>query len=367
MNFSQVRDHYPALRVHTYLNTASCGIISEETARIARQFYQDLLQQGGVPRGEWYEQISAVRMEVARWLGARAEEIALLPNFSIASNFVARALPRNSRVLLLKNDYPSLTLPWLLPKNSLYYLEPETNGFFDLNRIDEQVKTHSINVLAISHVQYTTGFCVDLHALSACCRDWGVLLVVDATQSLGIVPIDLQKTPVDILMASGYKWLSAGFGNAVLFIRREWHERLSVAAVGYNSFDDFSPIEAREEIDFMARTLEVGHYDFSSFFALQQAVKELQAVGSEAIARRVQALTTYLHQRLPTMARVVSDYPEEYRSGITVIEGDAELEKALLNRGVVTSARAGGLRISLHFYNNEADIDRLCEVLAQLL
>ena len=362
-----VRNHYPALHTHTYLNTASCGILSNETAKVAQRFYEELLQHGGVTRGKWYEQISVMRQEAAQWLGAQPEEITLLPNFSIASNYVAQALSGYRRVLLLASDYASLTMPWLLHDHEVHYFRAEDNGFFDLNRIEEHIKANDITVLAISHVQYTTGFCVDLEALGQCCQDWGVLLVVDATQSLGVMPVDLHKMPVDILMGSGYKWMAAGFGNALMFIRRELHERLAVAAVGNNSFDDFPRISSREEISFSARTPEVGHYDFSSFFALQQAVRELQAVGSQAIDQRVKTLTIYLYRHLPASARLMSDYPEAHRSGITVIEGGPDLEKALLDRGVVTSARACGLRISLHFYNNEADIDHLCTALTEIL
>ena len=366
MDFTALRENYPALHHQTYLNTASCGIISRRTAEIARQFYQDLLQQGGVPRAEWYNQVPLLRQELAEWLGAEAEEISLLPNFSIASNYVARALTGHQRVLLLEDDYSSLTMPWLLPGYEIHYFSADENGYFDLSRIKKKVEENDINILAISHIQYTTGFCVKLETLGQYCRDWGVVFVVDATQSLGVMPINLKKMPVDILMGSGYKWMAAGFGNSLLYVRRELHEQLAVAAVGNNSFDGFPQITARQDIHFSARTLEVGHYDFSSLFALRQAVRELQAIGAEAIHQRVKNLTDYLYRRLPPQVQVVSDYPEGGRSGITVIEGGLELEKKLLDRKVVTSARSRGLRISLHFYNNEADVEHLCEVLAEV-
>ena len=363
MNITSVRENYPALYQQTYLNTASCGVISRQTAETAQRFYQHLLEGSGASRTKWYEQIPLIRQEVAKWLGAHADELTLLPNFSIASNYIARALA-GRRLLLLDSDYSSLTMPWLLHSYDVHYFSAEDNGFFDLDRVAKEVEEHDISVLAISHVQYTTGFCVDLPRLGQWCRERGVILVVDATQSLGVVPINVQSMPVDILMGSGYKWMTAGFGNALLYVRRDLHEQLAVAAVGNNSFDGFPRITSAQDIQFSARILEAGHYDFSSFFAMRQAVRELQALGAEAIDQRVKALTTYLHRQLPTSVRVVSDYPEAYRSGITVIEGDKELEEKLLEHNVVTSARAQGLRISLHFYNDEADVDRLCEKLA---
>ena len=136
--------------------------------------------------------------------------------------------------------------------------------------------------------------------------------------------------------------------------------------MGNNSFDGFPRIRSRDELHFSPRLLEAGHYDFSSFFALQQAVRELNTLGAEASYRRGQTLTRYLYDRLPASIRVISDYPERFRSGITVIEGGLDLEKKLLEYDVVTSARSRGLRISLHHYNEKTDIDRFVEVLNKI-
>jgi selenocysteine lyase/cysteine desulfurase len=367
MHIASLRKNYPALAEQTYLNTASCGLVSQATATAAQGFYQELLKQGGTPRNNWYDEVHHLRREAATWLGARADEIALLPSFSVACNYVARALTDYARVLLLEGDYSSLTLPWLLPDYQVHYCPTAPNGTINLNTLEEQIKRHRIEVLALSHVQYASGFCVDLETLARCCRDWGVLLVVDATQSLGVMPVDMRHTPVDILIGSGYKWMTAGYGNALLFVRRALHHRLRVPAVGNNSFDNALEVRSREDLSFSPRLLEVGHYDFASLRALRQAVSELQAIGPEAVVRRVRALTTYLYQNLPASAEVVSDYPEANRSGITVLRGGSALEQALLKQKIITSARPGGLRISLHFYNNEADVDYLCQALTTAL
>ncbi len=367
MNIASLRKNYPALAGQTYLNTASCGLVSSATAAAAQQFYQQLLEQGGAPRNDWYAQISLLRQEVADWLETEADEIALLPNFSVACNYVARALTGCSRVLLLDSDYSSLTLPWLLPDYQVHYFSAAPNGAIDLNVLEEQVKKHRIELLAISHVQYASGYCIDLETLGRCCRDWGVRLVVDATQSLGVVPIDLRRTPVDVLIGSGYKWMTAGFGNALLFVRRSLHDCLAVPAVGNNSFDDSPTVHSRADLHFSARSLEVGHYDFASLGALRQAVSELQGMGAVTIYERMRALTSYLYQHLPASVEVISDYAVGRRSGIAVLRGGAELERALLKQKIITSARPMGLRISLHFYNNEADIDHLCQALTTAL
>ena len=360
MNFTLLRENYPALKQYTYLNTASCGLISEATAEAAWQFYQQHLQQGGVLRAQWYEQIAATRQLAAEWLNAQTSEVALVSNFTSGMNFVVPMLQSFDKVLLMEGDYPSLTLPWQLHGHQVVTCSTEVNGSFVLERIAQYIEQHQIKVLAISHVQYTTGFCVDLIALGNLCRAHEVLLVVDATQSMGMIPMDVQQTPVDILIASGYKWITAGFGNGLLYIRQELQERLLPVVMGSNSFEDAIPGGV---IPFSVRTLEAGHYNYSGLFALQQALQELQAIGSSAVFERVKALTNHLYEQLPPGVSVVSNYAPEHRSGITVIKGNESLEKFLLEQNVVTSARAKGLRISLHFYNSKEDVNRLCESL----
>lgn len=357
MDFTLLRENYPALKQQTYLNTASCGLISKATVSTAQQFYQQHLQQGGTLRAQWYEQIAATRQLAADWLGAQVSEVALMSNFTSGMNFVVPMLQSYKKVLLMEGDYPSLTLPWQLHGHEVVTCPTEANGSFALEQVEQHIERYQIKVLAISHVQYTTGFCVDLVALGTLCRAHGVLLVVDATQSMGVIPIDVQRMPVDILVASGYKWITAGFGNGLLYIRQELQERLSPVVMGSNSFEDVLP---EGTIPFSARTLEAGHYNYSGLFALQQALRELQKIGASVIFERVKGLTDYLYEQLPPAVNVVSNYAWGRRSGITVIKGDESLEKFLLGKSVVTSARARGLRISLHFYNSEEDADRLC-------
>ena len=136
-----IRSHYPALANQTYLNTASCGVMSRAVAEAAQELCQTLSEQGGRPRTDWYEQINVVRQEVADWVGAQSEEVALLPNFSIASNYVAAALSDFPRVLLLNSDYSSLTMPWLLHGHELHYFEADANGFFDRTVLNKKLKS----------------------------------------------------------------------------------------------------------------------------------------------------------------------------------------------------------------------------------
>ena len=354
------RAEYPATQSQTYLNTASCGLISRATAAAAQQVYQQHLRHGGTPRAQWYAQIATTRQLAAEWLGAQANEIAFVSNFTSGMNVVVPMLRSFGTVLLLEGDYPSLTLPWQLHGHRVVTCPTEANGAFALEQVEQYIRQHQINIVAVSHVQYTTGFCVDLVALSKLCLAYEVLLVVDATQSMGVVPIDVKKTPVDVLVASGYKWMTAGFGNGLLYMRQELQARLRLVVMGSNSFEEAIP---EGEILFSIRTLEAGHYHYSGLLALQQALQELRAIGSSTVGEQVKELTHYLYERLPPSVRVVSDYAPEHRSGITVIAGDKRLEQFLLGEGIVTTAKAKGVRISLHFYNNREDVDHLCRCL----
>ena len=114
---------------------------------------------------QWYEQIAATRQLAAEWLGAQMNEIALVSNFTSGMNFVVPMLRSFEKVLLMEGDYPSLTLPWQLHDHQIVRCPTEANGSFTLERVEQYIERHQIKILAISHVQYTTGFCVDLVTL----------------------------------------------------------------------------------------------------------------------------------------------------------------------------------------------------------
>jgi len=359
-------EKYPALQNYTYLNTAACGLLSTKTQSVIQQATLQYAQQGSVGRNHWFGEVESIRQISAELVGAKATEVALITNFTNSIYQVAQLLQNYQRVLVVADDYPSLLLPWHLLGFNVFTVEVLPDGSIPLEAIENSIREQNIEVLAVSHVQYSSGFRLSLAELSSLCQNNEVKLVVDATQSLGVIPINLAETRVDVLIGSGYKWLAAGLGNGLLYIRQELHAELPLKLLGFGTVgSNFSPHDL-PRISFTPATLEAGHYNFFSLLALKQALLELQEIGSTRIFEKVMQLRLQLVESLPNNVQMVSNNEPDYASSIVVVRAPEGADAQLLARKIVTSTRSKGLRISPHFYNSQADIQKLCSALSTI-
>src|SRR5262249_9142113 len=150
-------------------------------------------------------------------------------------------------------------------------------------------------LVSLSFVEFSSGFRNDLDAVGALCRERNVLFFVDAIQGLGVLPLDVQRTPIDFLAAGGHKFLLGPEGAGIFYIRRDLVERLHAVGVGWNSVvgsRDFSTIDFRLKPH--AGRWESGTLNFAGIHALGASLGLLLDIGIDVIARRVHELTDYL-------------------------------------------------------------------------
>ena len=368
-DWQKIRANYPATENYTYFNTASCGLIS--TANInCNQRYQNLLgQQGSVYRDTLFDEMQKVKTAIGGFIQTEPEHIALIPNFSSGMNYIVPMLKSLGSVLSIENDYPSLTLPWQLHNYEVHWVPQNppqaSKDTIDLDQIAETLRAKSIKILAISWVQYATGFTVAMKQLSNICKENNTLLVVDATQALGAIPIDLTDTPVDILMGSCYKWATAGFGNGILYIHPDVVAQFDTPVIGKGSTGLYDSVYQPEKMGLQARIFEVGHHNYGAFLVLSQTLNELKEMGIHNIYNRVLTLTQYFKERLPEQYTIISDYTPEQSTGIVAIKSrDSKIMEKLKQEKIIISARGEGLRISMHFYNTLEEVDHLLQVLS---
>ena len=234
MNLETVREQFPALQKKIFLDAACVSLAPQ----VAVQAISDFLEMAlwCPERSSTLHHIAMddmrlnARREIARFIHAREDEIALVESTTHALNIVAEALPLEGgdRVLLCDLEFMEVALPWC-QKRDRGEIEidvvPNHRGEIRVEDIAAQI-TPRTKVLAISSVQWSNGYRVDLEALGKICRDAGVCLVVDAIQQLGAFPIDVIDTPVDFLACGGHKWLNAPFGQGFLYVRREVQPRV---------------------------------------------------------------------------------------------------------------------------------------------
>jgi selenocysteine lyase/cysteine desulfurase len=366
---------FPWTAATTYLNNASIGPLPERTRLALEAFNARRTAPHLLPERELTALQADARAAAAALIGAAADEIALVPNTSVGLNVAARALPlaAGETVLVSDREFPANVYPWLAlrERGVTVELAPVTAcGWPDEERLLERLRDPRVRVLAVSYVQFSTGYRADLDRLSAACRANGAFLVVDAIQGLGHCPLDVRDTPVDVLATGGQKWLLSPWGSGFVYVRRDLIETMTPAHVGWMSFegtDDFTHLtDYADRLRADARRFEVGTVATQDVMAMTTSLGLLAELGIEAIS----AWTLALGEPLLAWAerrcvRVVSPRDAAHRCGIVCLAPDDAMQahRKLKAAGVVCAFREGAIRLSPHAYNTADEMEKVVEVL----
>ena len=242
---------------------------------------------------------------------------------------------------------------------------PSSEGVIDAGEVAEQLSKRT-RVLCASWVNSFSGRVNDLSALGSLCRDAGVLFVVNASQGLGALPLEVSKLPLDAVTSCGFKWLCGPYGTGFCWLRPELRDRLdphqaywlSLAGEHWNRLEDFGQVS-----DAGVERFDVfGTANFLNFEPWTAAVTHLLSEGLDDIAAHVLALAGRLIDGLdPDRFRIIGGVEPSARSGLVVIEpydGSAEeLGEDLAQAGFDVAVRRGRVRFSPHLYNSAAEID----------
>jgi selenocysteine lyase/cysteine desulfurase len=314
------------------------------------------------------------RRLVAQLIGAFPEEIALAINTGFGLSLAARALPLRSGDIVLASDreFPANVYPWMLLKDIGVTLElaPTTaEGWPDEEYLLERLQDPRVRVLAVSLVQFSNGYTVDLARLSAATRAAGTYLVVDAIQGVGQVPIDLRHTPVDLLACGAQKWLLSPWGSGFVYVRRDLVRELRPAITGWMAFegtDDFTRLtQYNDTLRGDARRFELITLPYQDFAGMNASLGLLLGLGITHIEKHLQLLhAPVLAWAERTGARIVSPQGER-RSGILCVapRDVGAAFRALKAAQVVCSMREGAIRLSPHAYNSREEMERVVEAL----
>lgn len=364
-----VRAEFPAASRYTYLNTAGAPPVSRRAASEAQRYYREMLEQGDLPWPSWIQHVETVRAKVAALINADPDEIAFTLSSSHAFSLLAQLVGPPAHMVAMRDEFPSGTIPFLQYGDELSFVSSRPDGTIPLDDIDAAITPRTRAVVS-SSVMYATGFRQDLPALGTLCRHRGVRLLVDATQSIGILPIDVKAQPIDALVFSGYKWTMAGYGVGVMYIARDVLRSARVPVAGWwSARDPEAVINDRLDLKPTAAVLEVGCPQFAGIFALGGSLDLLAEIGPRTVEQRVSELTDYLHERLSAAGfEIASPREKTRRAGITIVRSEraSEIADALAPAGIVVSARGAGIRVSVHIFNVERDVDRLVSALQAL-
>lgn len=367
IDWNKIRSNYPLLERYTYLNTASSGAISQGTAKTMKSFADDQLNNASLNRSIWISSIEEARSNTAQLINAKLEEVAFTPDVSIAMSMTAQALLQKKKVAILKDEFPSVSLPWISHGFKISWIKRAEDHSFDLADFETAFKAGA-KIVVISWVHYNSGITTDLESLGQLCVKNKVLLIVDGTQGLGAIPMDVEKWNIDILMGSTFKWLTGGYGTCILYVADHIKPQLHKKAMGWNSMIDFNTDPADStNWKTTAAGFELGHLKYANIIGYGHALKEIQQIGITNIQDRIKSLRLYLLEQLATLDLypIAADRSQNCSSGIITIQAEKALFHFLADQKVITTYREGYIRLSVHFYNDFEEVNRLVEAISR--
>jgi selenocysteine lyase/cysteine desulfurase len=372
MDWDKLRNEFPVTPRWAFLDHAAVAPLSGRAQQAMAQWAGDMAENGEVYESRWVKRVEEVRRLAGRLLNADPLDVAFIKNTSEGIGLVAEGFPwkQGDNVVTAAEEYPANIYPWMnLARRGVEVRRVPSRGarleIDDLRAaLDDRTR-----LVSLSFVEFASGFRNDLDTLGTLCRERGIYFFVDAIQGLGVLPLDVQRTPVDFLSADGHKWLLGPEGAGIFYIRRELVEMLHPVGVGWNSVvgsRDFSRIDF--SLKPHAGRWESGSLNVAGITALGASLELLLEIGIEAIKVRVLEVTDYLCENAGQAGLEVfsSRLPHDKSGIVSLLSPGVDVKKMVRHcreNSVVINQRAGRLRVSPHFYNTTAEMDRLLELI----
>lgn len=369
MNGADIRELFPGLKDTIYLNTATMNV----GCAPARAAYERAVERWSAGRFDWMEAERAgedAREVFAQIVGAHPEEVAIVPAVSTAAGIVAANLPpgkRGENIVVAEDEFSSNYFPWLLLRERGYEVRavPSAGDGASAEAFGEVVDGGT-RLIAVSAVHSPNGYRADLPALSRVAARSGAWFFVDACQAAGAVHLDVARDGVDFLAAASHKFLLGSRGMGYLYVRRELLDRIRPIVPGWKAARKPAESFYGPAMD-LSRTASKLDASLAWFVALaeQAALGIFRRFGIQALLDRNAQLSRRLHDALAAHASAFRPFPPQRRSTIVsvpVADTDAVMAR-LRAANVVASVRAGRVRLALHFYNLEEELDRVAELI----
>lgn len=369
---------FPLAEQIYHLNHAGVAPWPRRTSQAIARFADENMRLGSHQYPHWLE-IEACLREQLRWLinAQSADDVALLKNTSEGLSIVAYGLPwqAGDNVVTARQEFPSNRIVWESLRErfeidvrvaDLTASQPPETAL--IKCVDDRTR-----LLSISSVQYATGLRMDLNRIHAACRAHNALFCVDAIQSLGAEPFDVQACGADFVVADGHKWMLGPEGVALFYCRPEWREQLRLTQFGWHMVQDYGDYERMDwEPARTARRFECGSPNNMGIHGLSASLSLIQEVGIARIHRHIIEHISYLDERLSALgAQVITPRATERRAGIITFRHPRKninaLAEDLQAAGILCAKRAGGIRFSPHFYTPRTSLDRALMALAQAI
>jgi selenocysteine lyase/cysteine desulfurase len=376
----EVRKLFPHLtQGNLYLNHASTGPLSIRVVEAIHQY----LERHAIGEIDTYHHdvviVEECRQRVARLINSESKErVAFLGNTTDAINVVASGIPWKSgdRILLPSVEFPANVYPYLnqrLNGVEIDFLEA-SGGCVTPEAVTSRL-TPRTRLVALSAIQFLSGYRADLETIGSLCRQRGVIFAVDGIQAVGAVNIDVQRIKIDVLSAGAQKWQLSPQGTGFLYLTEEIQARIQQRSLGWLgvadpwNFHDFG-----QPLASGARRYEGGSQNMQGLWGMHAALATHLETGMERIEQHLLEITGHLIKRLQEIDGIMLVTPsaDAARGGIVTVRCNTafdatEVYKNLLSRRVTVAIREGLIRYSPHFYNSIDDMNCAADATAECI
>ena len=366
------RSRFPIFEHTTYANSCSQGALSIDV-REAYDAYLAGWDQHGAEWEHWVERAEEARAAFARLVGCESIEVAVTTSVSQAMSGLVSALPlerSRSRIVISEFEFPTvgqIAHAQELRGAEVVHVRPDSEGRIPLERFAEAID-ETTALVCCTAVSYRTGYRLDVAEVARLAHERGALCLADSYQSAGVLPLDVVALGVDFLTAGTVKYLLASAGLAFMFVRRDLHNRLLPTQTGWFADEDIFQMDISDYSPAGdARRFDAGTPPVPNIYAGLAGIGIVEEAGVAAIEAHVRGLVDRLLSGLDELGASVATPRGEgdYGPLVCVVSTDPNaLVAALAEQRIVTSTRDANLRVSLHLYNIEEDVDRILEALA---
>jgi selenocysteine lyase/cysteine desulfurase len=359
----RIRHRFPIFERLVYINSCSQGALSDAVRDSYEQYLRDW-EEKGAPWEYWVEREEAARAAFAGLVNADPDEIAVTTSLSAGVSALASGLryARRSKIVTTELEFPTVGQIWHAQESRGARVVHVPLEEFE-RTIDDDTA-----VVSITHVSYRTGEMIDVKEVVRLAHERGALVLLDAYQSAGSVPLDVKELGVDFLAAGTVKYLLGSAGLGFFYCRREAFEKAWPTATGWFADQDIFAMDIHDYSPAStARRFQSGTPPVPSIYAGIAGIELIQSIGIEETREHVLHLNAHLVAGVDELGGTVVTPRERDRHGalICVRSTDVNQLVAALGRwGIVTSSRDGNVRISPHAYNSLEDVDAVLEALA---
>lgn len=367
----RIRHRFPILERLVYVNSCSQGALSDDVRRAYEQYLADW-DEHGAPWDYWVERTEAARSAFAGLVNADTDEIAVTTSLSAGVSALATGLryARRSKIVVTDLEFPTIGQIWHAQSARgarVQHVAVGEDGTVPLERFDAAIDEDTA-LVSITHVSYRTGAMTDVEGVVELARERGALVLLDAYQTAGSLPVDVNALGVDFLASGVLKYLLGSAGLAFFYCRRELFERAWPTATGWFADQDIFEMDVHDYSPSpTARRFQSGTPPIPAIYAGIAGIELMQEIGIAETREHVLQLNERLIAGVEELGGTVVTPRQRERHGalICIRSTDVdELVSALATDGIVTSSRDGNLRVSAHSYNSTDDVDAVLAALA---